>query len=255
MRKKIYNIIEPGSYTNKYADIYDIGMIIVILCSFIPLLFEEETPLIEAIDIAAAAIFIVDYILRWMTADFKSNKKGAATFILYPFTPMAIIDLLSILPVIALINPAFKLCRFVRLIKAFRVLRLIRIFRYSKNIQIIINVFRKQKQAFLMVLILTLGYIFISAAVLFQIEPETFDNFIDALYWAVIMLTTIGYGDVIATTMMGKLITMISALMGVAVIALPAGLITAGYMNEVKIEADKNEANKKEKKKRNERDA
>ena len=237
MRDKIYKIIEPGSYSNRLANIYDLSMIVVILLSFVPLMVKEETSTIEAIDILAATAFIIDYILRWMTADYKLKKKGIKAFLLYPLTPMAIIDLLSILPVIALIHPAFRLWRFVRLIKALRILRVIRIFRYSRNVHIIINVFRKQKQAFLMVLIMTLGYIFISAAVMFQVEPDTFDDFLDAIYWAVIMLTTIGYGDVVATTVMGKVITIISALMGVAVIALPAGLITAGYLTEVQSEA------------------
>ena len=233
MREKIYHVIEPDSNANKYADCYDIFMIIVILCSFIPLIVKEETTVIRAIDLMAAAIFIVDYILRWITADHKFKKKGIRAFLRYPFSPLAIIDLLSILPALALLHPAFKLCRFVRLIKAFRVLRLLRIFRYSKNIRIIINVFRKQRQAFLMVMLLTAGYIFISAAVLFQLEPDTFDNFFEAIYWAVILLTTVGYGDVVATTLAGKLITILSAVMGIAVIALPAGIITAGYLNEV----------------------
>ena len=84
-----------------------------------------------------------------------------------------------------------------------------------------------------MVMLLTAGYIFISAAVLFQLEPDTFDNFFEAIYWAVILLTTVGYGDVVAATLAGKLITILSAVMGIAVIALPAGIITAGYLSEI----------------------
>lgn len=233
MREKIYNIIEPGSRVNRYADYYDIFMIFVILCSFIPLLVKEETPVIRVIDLAAAAIFIIDYLLRWGTADFKYGKKTPGAFARYPFSLMAIVDLLSILPALALLHPAFKLCRFVRLIRALRALRLLRIFRYSRNIRIIVNVFREQKSAFLMVLILTAGYVFISAAIMFQVEPDTFDNFFDAIYWACILLTTVGYGDVVAVSTVGKVITIISSVMGIAVIALPAGIITAGYMEEL----------------------
>ena len=241
MREKIYQIIEPGPGGNKYANAYDIGMIIVIFCSFIPLMFTKETPVLVALDIATATIFAADYILRWMTADLKFGKKGIFSFLRYPFSPMAIIDLLSILPIILLISPAFKLMRFTRLILAFRTLRLMRIIRYSRNLRIIMNVFHKQRQAFLMILILTVGYIFVTATIMFQIEPEMFVNFFDAIYWAVILLTTVGYGDILSATTLGKLITILSALMGIALVALPAGLIVAGYLNEVQNDEEDDE--------------
>ena len=73
-----------------------------------------------------------------------------------------------------------------------------------------------------------LGYIFISALIIFNVEPSTFPNFFDALYWATI------YGDIYAVSTTGKIITMISSLLGIAIVALPAGIITAGYMKEIK---------------------
>lgn len=98
---------------------------------------------------------------------------------------------------------------------------------------IIANVLRKAKTQLMAVLILIIIYIFVSAMLIFQLEPNLFETFFDALYWATISITTIGYGDIIPTTEVGKLITMISALMGVAVIALPSGMITAAYINEI----------------------
>ena len=234
MRKRIFQVIEPLSGTNIYANMYDFCMIFVILISFIPLVFREETGFLRWIDGITLGIFVIDYILRWITADYKFKKRGAGSFLRYPFSPMAIIDLLSILPIIAVFHPAFRLFRAVRLMRACRVLRIIRIFRYSENMKIIGNVFRKQKYAFLMVFFLMVGYIFVTAVLLFQVEPDTFDSFFDAVYWAVILLTTVGYGDVIAVTTMGKVITIISSVMGVAVVALPAGLITAGYLDELR---------------------
>ena len=233
MREQIYKILESDSRDIRRSSWYNIFMIFVILCSFVPLMFKKVTPVLALMDVGTAAIFAVDYILRWMTADLKFGKKGIGSFLRYPFTPLAIVDLLSIMPIILAISPAFKLFRFTRLILALRILRVFRLFRYSKNLRIIANVFQKQKHAFLMVLLLMLGYVFISAAILFQIEPDTFDNFFDAVYWAVILLTTVGYGDILAATVMGKIITILSALMGIAVVALPAGLIIAGYLDEI----------------------
>ncbi len=68
---------------------------------------------------------------------------------------------------------------------------------------------------------------------MFTVEPTTFDTFFDALYWATISLTTVGYGDIFAVSTLGKLITMVSSVLGIAIVALPAGIITAGYMNEI----------------------
>lgn len=68
---------------------------------------------------------------------------------------------------------------------------------------------------------------------MFNVEPETYNNFFDAIYWATVSLTTVGYGDIYAVSVIGKVITMISSLFGIAIVALPAGIITAGYMEEI----------------------
>ena len=146
---------------------------------------------------------------------------------------MAIIDLLSILPSLIAINGAFKILRVLRLLRTLRVFRVFKIIRYSKSIVIILNVFKKQKESLLVVGGLAIGYILVSALVVISVEPETFPSFFDAVYWATISLTTVGYGDIFAVSTAGKVITMISSVFGIAIVALPAGIITAGYMDEL----------------------
>ena len=82
-------------------------------------------------------------------------------------------------------------------------------------------------------MILTISYIIISALVIFNVEPDSFDSLFEAVYWATISLTTVGYGDIYPVTEVGRIITMISSLFGIAVVALPSGIITAGYMAEL----------------------
>ena len=147
---------------------------------------------------------------------------------------MAIIDLLSILPSINMINKGFKALKTIRLIRTFRVLRIFKSFRYSKNIQIILQVGKNSKKALIAVLYLD---IFVCALIIFNVEPDSFNTFFDAIYWATISLTTVGYGDIYPITTLGRIITMVSSFMGIAIVALPAGIITAGYMKE--IESDK----------------
>lgn len=232
MRKRIYEIIEVAEGEDKLSQTYDITMIISIVLSIVPLAFKESNVWFLTIDKITVSIFIIDYLLRIITADKKLNE-GMVSFVKYPFTPMAVIDLISILPSVMYINSSLKLLRLFRLFRAFRVFRVFKAFRYSKNIRIIINVFKKQRDALTIVGVLAIGYIFTTALVIFNVEPETFDSFFDALYWATVSLTTMGYGDIYAVTNIGQLITMISAVFGIAIVALPAGIITAGYMEEI----------------------
>ncbi len=231
-RKKLYDLVEPPTSDNQNRDVYDIFMFCMIIVSLLPLAFKKnETPLL-VIDIICTIIFIIDYILRWITADYRIGRK-VSSFFLYPLTPMAIIDLISILPGLTSVNRSLRLLKFFRLFRTFRIFRVFKAARYSKNIVIISKVFQKQKDALLVVCGLAVGYIVLSALIIFNIEPDTFSNFFEAIYWATVSLTTVGYGDIYAISTAGKIITMISSVFGVAIVALPAGIITAGYMDEI----------------------
>lgn len=161
---------------------------------------------------------------------------------------MAIIDLISILPSLTVLSQGFKLLRLLRMFRALRVFRAFKLFRYSKNAQIIANIFKKQKGPLCYVLILALGYIVISALVVFNVEPDSFNTIFDAIYWATVSLTTMGYGDIYPVTEIGRIVTMISSLFGIAIVALPAGIITAGYMDELGSisKKDENDSNKQD---------
>ena len=217
-RKTLFQIIEPHQKENAIEKAYDVLMFLTIIVSLIPLTTKSHTGIFMWLDFVSTIIFIVDYVLRLVTADYKLER-GKLSFFLYPFTFLALADLLCILPSLFLLNNSLRLFKFIR---------------YSKNIQILTNVLKKQKDSLMIVGLLALGYIFISALIIFNVEPSTFPNFFDALYWATISLTTVGYGDIYAVSTTGKIITMISSFLGIAIVALPTGIITAGYMKEIK---------------------
>ncbi len=233
MRKRIYEIIEVSQDKDKVSTAYDILMMVAIVVSIIPLAFKDTNALFHYVDIVTAALFIIDYILRLITADYKLQKKNVLSFFIYPFTPWAIIDLLSILPAVTVLSSSFKLLRLFRIFRTFRVFRVFKALRYSKSMVIIINVMKSSKEALLAVCTLAVGYILISALIIFNIEGDSFATFFDAVYWATVSLTTVGYGDIYPVTTAGRIITMISSIFGIAIVALPAGIITAGYMNEL----------------------
>ena len=232
MREKIYNIIEPSDGNSKLSDIYDFIMMTTIITSIIPLAFKETNAVFQWIDYITVFIFIIDYILRLITADLKL-KKSVTSFFIYPFTPMAIIDLVSILPSITVLNSGLRLLKLFRLMRSLKVFRAFKFLRYSKSFTIIVNVFKKQKNVLTAVATLAVGYVLISALVIYNVEPDSFKTFFDAIYWATISLTTVGYGDLYPVTTIGRIVTMVSSVFGIAIIALPSGVITAGYLSEI----------------------
>ena len=248
LRENIDRLVEPRNKESKASRVYDMVMLIAIVIGILPLMFRTQYKVFWYLDLFSGICFIVDYVLRWITADISSKRGKIASFVIYPFTPMAIIDLLSILPIFNLLGPTFKVFRVSRLLK---ILRIFKVIRYFEPLEIIMSVIRKQSRILLTVLSLAIFYIFITALIMFnaeeQINPETgkflFDDFFDAFYWAACTLTTVGYGDFYPISDTGRVISIISSMVGIAIIALPSGIVTAGYMDELKNRRKKEHGN------------
>lgn len=231
MRRKIFELVEPPQGEER-ADLYDVIMLIAIIVSIVPLAFKGTNAVFSVIDRVTVILFILDYALRWFTADLKLDR-GAVSFVVYPLTPLAIIDLLSILPGITTLNSGFRLLRVVRLIRMFRIFRVFKALRYSRNVELIARVFMRQKDSLVAVCWLAIGYVLISALLIFNVEPDSFSDFFDAVYWATVSLTTVGYGDIYPVSVIGRVVSMVSSFFGIAVVAMPAGILTAGLMEEL----------------------
>lgn len=237
-RKEIYTIIEKDDGSNIWSHIYDVFMFCTIILSVVPLMFWDDYPIFRYIEIFTTIIFIIDYVLRWVTADYKLGK-GTHSFVSYPYSFWAIVDLLSILPSFHVIGSNFKMLRTLRMLK---ILRLLKALRYSDQLFLFVDVLKKERKVLTAVLLFAAAYIFVTALVMFNFEPrinpstgqETFGSFFDAIYWSTVTLTTVGYGDLCPATNLGRLISMFSSLFGVAVIALPSGIITASYLDELR---------------------
>ena len=229
MRKRIFEIIEVSRDGDRASAVYDSVMIVLIALSLLPLMYKESTPFLNAVDKIAVAVFTLDYLLRWSTADLKFGRRSALSFLRYPFSFMALIDLLSILPSLTVLNAGFKVLR---------VFRVLRVGRYSTSLRIIGSVLKGSKRSLMAVGSLAVAYILLSALIIFNAEPDSFDDFFEAIYWATVLLTTVGYGDIYPVTTAGRLVAMASSIFGIAIVALPAGIITAGYMKELEKKKD-----------------
>ena len=230
LKRRIYEILEPSGTNDTASRAYDLLMTTAVVVGLIPMTLKHENVFVVWIDIVTSLLFIIDYAFRLYTADYKMGYKSYKAYVAYVLSPLAIFDFLSIVPVISVF---YRPLAGLALLRLFRVFRVVKLVRYSKVMVTITNVIRKVRKQLEAVFILVVIYIFISAMLMFQLEPNLFETFFDALYWATISITTIGYGDIYPMTLLGKIITMISALVGMAVIALPTGIITASYMQEI----------------------
>ncbi len=227
IRKKIFDVIEPQKRTNRFGWIYDVGMLIIIFLSIFPLVFKETNTFFYVTDIICVTIFIIDYILRWATADFKFKKHSWKSFVKYPFTPMAIVDLLSILPSLTIINNAFKLFRLFRAARILRLVRVLKFVRYSENAKLLHGILKKSARPLITVGIFGIAYAAIAGLIMFNVEPEHFNTYFDAIYWVIIVWNQ----D--PTTVTGHIIAICSIIFGLSLVALPASIISAEYIDRV----------------------
>ena len=167
-KKRMYEVIEVSSIGDASSRAYDVLMTTTVIVGLIPLTLKTDNFYTTIIEIMTAIILFIDYCARVYTADHKMGYKSIKAYIAYVFTPLAIFDLLSILPVIYLFAPIASL----RLLKLFRTFRVLKLIRYSKTMIVIANVLRKVKTQLFAVLILITIYIFVSAMLVFQLESK-----------------------------------------------------------------------------------
>ncbi len=236
MRSRMFQIVQRARRGDRVSRAYDIFVVFVACASIVPTLFRADAlsetwqQVISTIDIVSVYILAFDYILRWLTHDLREGRpRDWKAFVRYPFTFSAIIDLLAILPSLNVLPAGFLFLR---------ALRVFRVFRYSRHLSIIADVFYQERRTLGLILILACLYIFVTSLIMFTLEGDTFTDFVDALYWGTITLTTIGFGDIHPLTDVGRVITSISSLFGIFVLALPAGIMTGSFLKQLQLRDD-----------------
>ena len=222
---------------NKYVDSF---LIIIIIFNVICLGFETDKAIyssyksfFEQTELISVIIFTIEYVLRVISL--KSFKSL--------FHPLMIIDFLAILPFyLPFISFDLRILRMFRLVKALRVLRTLRILRifklarYFDALQLIGRVTYKKRHELISIFGLLLFSIFISSFFMFYAEseaqPKVFTNILDTFWWSLVTFTTVGYGDMVPITPLGKLLSGMVVLIGIMLFALPTSILTAEFLNE-----------------------
>ncbi|EKU93112.1 Ion transport protein [Alloiococcus otitis] len=247
MREKIFQIISVQDSDSLASKAYNTVNIFLILISLLPLMFKSQDPLLQFIDNLVLVFFIVEYFLHFITADIKyDDLPKHQAFLRYPVSFFGIVDLLSILPMMEFVSSSFRLLRLFRLVQSARVFRVFKIFRYSNSIDILIKAIIRQKDSLQLVLWTAVLYLLITSLLIFNIEPESFPSFMDALFWSAGALTSATFGDYFPSSPQGQLIGILSFMVGVLIIALPSSIITAGYVDELKAHSNIEDQNGQE---------
>ncbi len=245
-KHKVHILLHPELGESKADKFLNIFIITLIVLNVIAVMIETVDDIhrkykiyFDWFDRISVYIFTVEYVLRVWSCTHDPRYKGSIKGRLkYMLTPGAIIDLLAFLPsyIHRFVNLDLRVLRLLRLIRFFRLFRLTA---YTRSAQMIFNVFRSRINELLLSLVLVLFLIIIASCLLYfaeHLHPDNkgFTSIPATLWWAVVTLTTTGYGDMYPITTIGKVLAGVIMLTGVAFFALPAGIITAGFLEEIK---------------------
>ena len=237
-RKRLFDIIQIGNTSDRPSRYFDIFIAVVIIANISVLFLEtfqslsEYFGLFDAIDDITVSIFIVEYILRIWTADFlfPEQKRGVAIF-RFITSANGIIELLTILPFFFLSGMVVF-----RMLRVVRIFHLFRLNSHYDSFSVIRTVLNEKKNQILSSLFIIFIVIMASSLLMYNVEnkvqPESFENAFSGLWWSVSTILTIGYGDIYPVTILGKILGVLISFLGVFAVALPTGIISAGFVEQ-----------------------
>ena len=241
-RKRTAEVLHSANRDDLLARFIDIGLILLISLNVLAVMLESVQAIKSAapnlffgFEVFSVAVFTVEYFARvWSAVDNPwrpDHQHPVAGRLRYMFTWMAIIDLVAIAP--------FYLGMFtgvdLRILRALRLLRIFKLTRYSSAMTLLFQVFREEARTISAAMFVSMLLVFVAStlAYIFEhtVQPESFSSIPAAMYWAVITMTTVGYGDMVPITTVGKLLGAVIGVMGLGMVALPAGILASGFNN------------------------
>lgn len=245
IKDKIYRLVEKGSHGSRINLFFDYGIMILIVMNVVAVVLETIAPykdewsiFFKYFEYFSVIIFTIEYLMRIFVADLifptSSKLKSVFKFVLSPY---GLIDLLAITPFYLPFIFKFDL-RFIRILRLIRFLRILKINRYNNSLTLIGSVIKEKKNELLTTGFVTCLILFMASFLMYHVEgeaqPDKFPNVLSCFWWAIATLTTIGYGDVYPITVLGKIISGLIAVLGIGLVALPTGLISAGFIDKIK---------------------
>jgi voltage-gated potassium channel len=243
LRHRVYEVLHHGTIGDQTSR--TVGQVIVLLIIInlvavtlqsVPDLAEHYGPIFTAVEVLSLTVFTVEYGLRvWVAVDHPPYRhldphQARLRFI---FSAMGIIDLLAVLPFwLALMLPAE-----LRVLLVFRVIRFLKLTRYSAGVSSLLDVIYTERRALFGCFIILMGATLIAASVMHLIErnvqPDKFGTIPDAMWWAIVTLGTLGYGDVVPVTTLGRVVAGLTIFVGLIMVALPVGIVATAFAEQI----------------------
>lgn len=239
----ILEVEEAGEERGRIYDAFDVFILILIFLNVVAVILGTVKSIEDRFqsalywfEVFSVAIFTVEYLARlWACASQREYARPVFGRLRFIFKPMAIIDLLAILPFYLTFFTADM--RFLRALRLFRIFRVAKLGRYSSSFRLFGRVFAsKREELFITVMVMFLLVVMSASSMYFaenEAQPDKFTDIPSTMWWAVVTLTTVGYGDVFPVTPLGKLMAMVIAVLGVGMFALPTGILGAGFVEEI----------------------
>ena len=239
----VYDILvetDDGELVDRIVAVF--LMFLILLSSLVVILETVEEyhaaygSLFHSIEVVAATIFSVEYLLRLWVAPLDPRYAGRFGRLRYAFSLMAIIDLVAILPVFLPMFFSMDLL-VVRFLRVLRLFRLFKMSRYVESLTTLDDIIKAKREELLVTLAMIAILLLFASSLMYLFEheaqPDKFPNIPASMWWGVVTLTTVGYGDVFPITPLGKFLGAVIALLGFGFFALPAGILASGFAEEV----------------------
>ena len=243
MRKKIFNIIQIGNKDDLPSRMFDIGITVVILLNIIVTFLEtfdelsDLMTLFRIIEGVTVIVFCIEYILRLITADYlypKDSKVKSRLHFVISFD--GVVDLLTILPFVFL--SGFVAFRILRIVRIFHLFRINTNYDSFNVIRIVLHERWKQIGSSLVIIFIIMLAASLGMYSVEHADNPGFDNAFSGMWWSVSALLTVGYGDIYPITVIGKIMGIITAFAGVGLVAIPTGIISAGFVEQYRLKSE-----------------
>lgn len=250
LREYVYHLIDNDEEQTFGSQSFEIFITILILLSIVAIILEsfenlrgDYAPYFTFFENITLVIFTIEYLLRLATADikYKDSKSWSSAAVRLATSGSGIIDLMAIAPMILHLASIFGIgrydFRFIRILKITRLLRIFKMTTFTNSIKVVADVFREKKDDLGITVLVAFILLLVSSTIMWYVEgpeqPEQFPNILASFWWAVATLTTVGYGDVFPITPLGKFLSGIIALLGIGLVALPAGILSSAFVEKL----------------------
>ncbi len=243
LRHRLYEILEHGTIGDQTG--LTVGRFIVLLIvanlvsttlETVPTLQARYGPLFTAIEFLSLVVFTIEYGLRlWVAVEHSpyGHLSPAIARLKFMLSPLGMIDLLAVLPFWL----AFVLPLDLRVLLVFRMVRFLKLARYSPAMRSLLDVIYTERRALFGCLVILIGATLLAASVMHllegRVQPDKFGTIPDAMWWAIVTLGTIGYGDAVPMTLVGRFVASITIVVGLVMIALPVGIVATAFANQI----------------------